>query len=91
MKKAARSAGGQFQDACADFSYRTRELPEGLASYPRYIPGADRSVSEITALLYRCSRDGWGRRSCLEIAHFSDRNGDGMTALYWLRQARRYR
>jgi hypothetical protein len=52
-------------------------------------PRAERSVSEITALLYRCSKARWSKACSLEIARFSDAYGDGITALVWAREARR--
>lgn len=90
MKKAAHSAGGKSHHACANLTYCIPALP-AEAAYPRFIPGPDRSVSQVTALLFRCSRDGWSRRSYLEIARFSDRHGDALAAFSWIREARRCR
>jgi len=50
---------------------------------------AERSVSEVSALLHRCSRRGWTPECSLEIAAFSDQYGDGIAALTWTREARR--
>ncbi len=90
MKKAAHSADGHFHHAGANPTSCHFQLPAD-DPYPRLIPGAERSVSEISALLFRCSRDGWSRRSCWEIVRFSDRHGDALTALFWIREARRRR
>ena len=77
MKKPPVLAGGQwFQSA--------ESLP-----YPRFVKPAERSTSAVSALLYRCSRDGWTRQSCLEIVAQCDRFGDGIGALLWLREAGR--
>ena len=58
--------------------------------YPDYREKqAERSVSEISALLYRCSQRGWTPECSLEIAAYSDQYGDGIAALTWCREARR--
>lgn len=90
MKKAAHSAGSQFQNAQPDLTDHECRLSEHRP-YPRFIDGADRDVSAVTALLYRCSVDGWSSRSCREVVSFSDRHGDALAALTWLREARRCR
>ena len=77
MKKPPVGTGGQrYQSA--------ESLP-----YPRFVEPSQRSTSAVSALLYRCSRDGWTRQNCLEAVAQCDRFGDGIGALLWLREAGR--
>lgn len=58
--------------------------------YPAYRRiQSERSVSEISALLFRCSQSSWIPRCSLDIVAYSDQYGDGIAALTWCREARR--
>lgn len=77
MKKPPRAKGGS-----------DRENLERQA-YPAFRERDKRSTSEVSALLFRASRDNWKPSAWLDAADLCDHYRDPMGALFSVREARR--